>query len=80
MKVSYDPLADAMYIYLSDKKSTRTEEIRDDLLVDYAGGNLVGIEILEVSKKLPKEEMGAMTLTLLNKPSSLATKDIVFRA
>ena len=68
MKVSYDPLADAMYIYLSDKKSTRTEEIRDDLLVDYAGGNLVGIEILEVSKKLPKEEMGAMTLTLLTKP------------
>lgn len=80
MKVSYDPLADAMYIYLSDKKSTRTEEIRDDLLVDYAGGNLVGIEILEVSKKLPKEEMGAMTLTLLTKPSSLTTKGVAFRA
>lgn len=80
MKVSYDPLADAMYIYFSDKKSTRTEEIRDDLLVDYNGGNLVGIEILAVSKKLPKEEMGAMTLTLLTKPSSLATKNVTFRA
>lgn len=69
MKVSYDPLADALYIYLSDKKTDHTEEIRDDLLVDYAGGNLVGIEILEVSKKLPKEEIGAMTLTLFtNKP------------
>lgn len=80
MKVNYDSLADAMYIYLSDKKSTRTEEIRDDLLVDYAGNNLVGIEILEVSKKLPKEEIGAMTLTLLTKPSSLATKGVAFRA
>lgn len=58
MKVSYDPMADAMYIYFSkNKKSTRTEEVSDDLLVDYAGKELVGIEVLDVSKKLPKKEL-----------------------
>lgn len=58
MKVSYDPMADAMYIYFSkNKKSTRTEEVRGDLMVDYAGKELVGIEVLDVSKKLPKKEL-----------------------
>ena len=62
MKVSYDPMADAMYIYFSKaKKSTRTEEVRDDLLVDYAGKELVGIEVLDVSKKLPKKDLKNVT-------------------
>ena len=62
MKVSYDPMVDAMYIYFSkNKKSTRTEEVSDDLLVDYAGKELVGIEVLEVSKKLPKKELKNVT-------------------
>jgi uncharacterized protein YuzE len=62
MKISYDPKADAAYIYfLKNKKSTRTEEIGDGLLVDYNGKDLVGIEILDVSKKLPKSEMKSIT-------------------
>ncbi len=62
MKVTYDPISDAMYIYLSKKKkSTRTEEVREDLLVDYAGKELIGIEILDASKKLPREELATIT-------------------
>lgn len=58
MKVSYDPMADAMYIYFSkNKKSTRTEEVRSDLLVDYAGKELIGIEVLDVSKKMPQKDL-----------------------
>lgn len=58
MKVSYDPMADAMYIYFSkNKKSTRTEEVSEDLMVDYAGKELIGIEVLYISKKLPKKEL-----------------------
>ena len=58
MKVTYDPVADAMYIYFSDKKkSTRTEEVSEDFLVDYAGREMIGIEILEASRKLPKENL-----------------------
>lgn len=62
MRISYDPTADAVYIYLSKgRKSTRTEEVNDDLLVDYAGGELIGIEVLNVSKKLPKNDLKTVT-------------------
>ena len=61
MKVTYDPKADAMYIYFSKKKSTRTEEVREDLLIDYAGKELIGIEILDASKKLPQKNLQSMT-------------------
>lgn len=62
MKISYDPKADAAYIYfIKDKKSTRTEEAGEGLLVDYHGDDLIGIEILDVSKKLPKDELKSIT-------------------
>ena len=63
MKVTYDPVADAMYIYFSEgKKSTRTEEVSEDFLVDYFGKEMVGIEILEASKKLPKRNLESLKL------------------
>ena len=62
MKISYDPKADAAYIYfIKDKKSTRTEEVGEGLLVDYNGKELIGIEILDVSDKLPKDELKSIT-------------------
>lgn len=64
MKITYDPKADAMYIYFSNKKSTDTVELRDDLLVDYAGKEMVGIEVLDVSKKTAKTDMTLLTLRL----------------
>lgn len=65
MKVTYDPMADAMYIYFSyNKKSSRTEEVSTDITVDYAGDALVGIEILNVSKKLPKKELEQVSFNL----------------
>ncbi len=65
MKVTYDPVADAMYIYFSDKKaSTKTVEVRDDLFVDYAGNEMIGIEITDVSGKLPKKDIMSVTLSI----------------
>lgn len=51
MKVSYDPKADAMYIYLASKKKriTKTEEL-EGFIVDYTGKELAGVEIINVSK------------------------------
>lgn len=64
MKVTYDPEADAMYIYFTEKKkSTRTEEVSDDFLVDYSGNEMIGIEILDASKKLPKEKLTSVKTT-----------------
>lgn len=58
MKFRYDPKADAMYIDLvPSKKATRTEELKEDILVDYHGKEMVGIEILDASTKLPKKSL-----------------------
>jgi len=64
MNVTYDPKADAMYIYFSDKKSTNTVELRDDLLVDYAGEEMIGIEVLGVSRKVATKGMTSFTLSV----------------
>lgn len=71
MKVTYDPKANAMYIFLSDKKSTRTEEVAEDFLVDFNGKTPVGIEILGVSEKLPKTERNNLTFSLVAETGSV---------
>ncbi|MBU3942572.1 DUF2283 domain-containing protein [Patescibacteria group bacterium] len=59
MKINYDKLADAMYIYLKEEKVAKTIKINDRVLVDVdSDGNLIGIEMLGVSKQIPKEEIG----------------------
>ena len=69
MKVTYDPTADAMYIYFTrGKKSTHTEEVSDDFLVDYAGKEMIGIEILDASKKMPKKNLDSL------KPASISNE------
>jgi len=65
MKITYDPIADAMYVCLAKKKKpTRTEVLRDDLIVDLYHNNIIGIEILDVSKKLPKKELNNINLII----------------
>lgn len=74
MKVTYDPIADAMYIYFSDKKhSTKTVEVREDLFVDYNGNEMVGIEITDVKSKLPAKDTLSVTLSLPSNNKSLAS-------
>ena len=62
MKVTYDPYADAVYIYLTTKKhELYTHVIEDeDIMVDVGTGNhpaVVGIEILDASSRLDLEEL-----------------------
>ncbi|KKR91990.1 MAG: hypothetical protein UU42_C0006G0029 [Candidatus Woesebacteria bacterium GW2011_GWA1_41_13b] len=64
MKVTYDKKADAMYIYfVPGKKSTRTEEVGEGLLVDYSGKKVIGIEILDASKVVPNPSSGKISFT-----------------
>lgn len=54
MKVSVDKEADALYIRLSDATIHRSEEVKPGIIFDYDDQhNLVGIEILRVSKQIP---------------------------
>jgi len=64
MNISYDPIADAMYIQLIKKKSTLTEQVRDDFLIDFNRNKLIGMEILDVSSKMPKKELENVVLSI----------------
>ena len=58
MKVQYDKEVDAAYIKLSNFKPTGVVEIIEGLHIDTTDdGKIVGIEILNVSKKFPVENL-----------------------
>lgn len=68
MKIEYDKIADALYFYLQqDKKVANSREIEDGLIVDLDDkGRVIGIELLDISKKYPARVI-----------SHLLTKDLV---
>jgi uncharacterized protein YuzE len=52
MDFNYDKVANALYFRLTYQKIDTTEEISEDILVDYDNkGKIVGIEILNFTKK-----------------------------
>jgi uncharacterized protein YuzE len=58
MNITFDRKADAMYIFLRDKKVFRSEDITNDTIIDYdRDGNVIGIELLSASKRIPMEEL-----------------------
>lgn len=58
MKIKYDKIADAIYIYLNKKKIKKTIKLKDRLLVDVDDkGKIIGIEILSASLQIPKNEI-----------------------
>lgn len=58
MKITYDSEADAAYIQLSDLEPDDLIEATDGVNLDMADDNkLIGIEILEASKKFPIETL-----------------------
>lgn len=54
MKVIYDPEADILSVLLSDAPVTESDQDKPGVILDYdAGGNIVGLEILDASKRMP---------------------------
>lgn len=52
MRVRVDQAADAVYLNLTDRPIEESEEVADGIVVDYdAEGHIVGIEILDASKR-----------------------------
>ena len=53
MKLKYYPDTDSLYIDLSEKTSTNSRVVSENIVIDYdAQGNLVGIDIDNASKKI----------------------------
>lgn len=57
MKITYDKSADAMYIKLSDNEVSTSTQNSSGVIIDLdLDGNIVGIEIIEVSKRTDNPE------------------------
>jgi uncharacterized protein YuzE len=55
MKITYDKRADAANIIFQKGKYHISEEVGDGVIVDYTkDGRILSIEILDVSRRLPK--------------------------
>jgi YD repeat-containing protein len=53
MKIEYDPKPDAMYIRLLAGEVAGSDEVREGVVLDYdAEGRVVGIEMLDVSRRV----------------------------
>ena len=52
MIMSYDHVADALYIKFSDGEVADSEEISEGVIIDYdRNGRVIGVEILNFSKR-----------------------------
>jgi uncharacterized protein YuzE len=58
MRIRYSQEADALYIRLKENKIEDTDEISEDLIIDYdMDGSVVGIEILSASEKADTDQL-----------------------
>jgi uncharacterized protein YuzE len=69
MKLNYYAETDSLYIDLSEKPSAESREVSEGIVLDYdSGGNLVGIDIDNASRKVQLKQL------ILNKlPSQVKT-------
>ena len=62
MRTSYDPEADAMFVWFGPEggKSAETEEVAPAVMLDFdENGEVVGVEILYVSQRMAKAKAAA---------------------
>ncbi|RME13824.1 MAG: DUF2283 domain-containing protein [Ardenticatenia bacterium] len=65
MKLKINRLEDTLYLRLHESDIAESEEIEPGLIVDFdAEGNIVGIEILQLSRRVPKEALAHVALEL----------------
>jgi len=69
MRLMYYRDTDSLYIELSSKTSADSQEIAEGIVLDYdAGGNIVGIDIDNASRKIDMKE-----ITLSKLPTEVET-------
>ena len=63
MEISYDKEADAMYIEFRKGDCANTKAIDKETIIDIDNkGNLLGIELLSVSKRIPAESLSNLSI------------------
>ena len=62
MKITYDPEVDALYIALREAAAADGIDIEEGVSVDLdKDGHIIGIEILDASKRLTPEELTSVS-------------------
>jgi uncharacterized protein YuzE len=63
MKISYDKEADAMYIELRKGTFAKNKKVNDFVIIDLDNkDNILGIELLQVSKSIPSESLSQVNV------------------
>jgi uncharacterized protein YuzE len=66
VRVRFDEHADALYLRLDESPVVESEEIRPGVVLDLdARGEIVGIEMLRVGRRLPTAELKHMEFELV---------------
>jgi uncharacterized protein YuzE len=63
MRIKVDKESDALYLRLDEAAVVESEEVQPGVILDYdAAGNVVGVEILNLSKRVPPERLRVLQL------------------
>ncbi|MBW2994464.1 DUF2283 domain-containing protein [Candidatus Woesearchaeota archaeon] len=63
MEINYDKTADALYIELRKGEFAENKKIDDFTIMDLdKDGNVLGIEFLEASKRIPQESLSQVNV------------------
>lgn len=73
MKIEYDPEADALYIQIREAYADDNIDIEDGVTVDVdEHRHIVGVEILDASKRLSPSDLSSITIEKLPRESSVS--------
>lgn len=65
MKITYDKTIDALYLYFQEGVFTRNKEVEEGIILDIGKGNkILGIEILEASKRIKPQNMNYLNFQI----------------
>jgi uncharacterized protein YuzE len=63
MRIRYDEKADALYLRLDDSNVVESEEVPPGIVVDFdANKQVVGIEVLQLERRVPKRDLEQLKL------------------
>lgn len=63
MRIRYDEKIDALYLRLDDSKIVESEEVKPGIVLDFnAQKQVVGIEVLELKRRVPKGDLKQLKL------------------
>ena len=63
MRLKVDKESDALYLRLDETAVVESEEVQPGIVLDYdAAGNVIGVEILNLSKRVAPERLRVLQL------------------